>query len=301
MQTRPLQRKDSAALLEMWNATARFDPLTPSLLEEKIHGDDAYDPELVLVSEASGEIQGFAMGVIQDAPQGRRGVVKLMAAAADRRRCGIGSDLLARLEQALAARGARVMRICESPPNYLTPGVDSRYSAAPHFFKSHAYRRIGQACNMSVELQGREFGDEDQETLLAERGVELRRAGLDDRSALAVLLQLHWPSWMAEADRALHNEPSTLFIAVEGGHVTGFAAWDANNRGTGWFGPMGTEPAARGQGIGRLLLFRCLRDMGRTGLSVATIPWVDPVDFYSQCAGAAVTRIFNRYEKELPA
>ena len=199
----------------------------------------------------------------------------------------------------MAQRGVQTVRVCESAPNYLTPGVDCRYSAAPYFFDRHGYRRIGEACNMNVELPGRSFADAETERALADQGTSVRRARGDDRAAIEAMLDSRWPTWQAEADKALENDPATLFIALRGARVLGFAAWDANNRGTGWFGPMGTVEEARGQGIGRVLLFRCLDDMAGRGVSAATIPWVDPVDFYRQCAGAAVSRIFNRYEKEL--
>ena len=299
MTIRPLQRDDAASLLDMWNATARFDPLTVELLEEKTWGDADFDPEMALVCEAEGALAGFAMGVLRSVPGANRGVIKLAAVAADRRRRGIGSRLLARLEDALRARGAAVLRVCESAPNYLTPGVDARYSAAPHFFSGRGYRRIGEACNMTVDLAERDFGTGDAERVLRSRGICFRRARDGDRAGLTALLQAHWPAWLPEVRAALSNRPASLYVAVDGEAVLAFAAFDANNRGTAWFGPMGTAPAARRRGLGHVLLFRCLADMAAQGHPHATIPWVDPVDFYRQCAGAAVSRIFHRYEKVL--
>ena len=299
MTIRPLQRDDAASLLEMWNATARFDPLTVALLEEKTWGDADFDPELALVCEAGGALAGFAMGVLRPTPGANRAVIKLAAVAADRRRRGIGSRLLGRLEDALRARGAPVLRVCESAPNYLTPGVDARYSAAPHFFSGRGYRRIGEACNMSVDLAERDFETDDAERRHGGKGVRFRRAREEDHAGLMALLQANWPTWIPEARTALNNDPASLFVAIRGNDVLAFAAYDANNRGTGWFGPMGTAPAVRRQGIGHVLLFRCLADMAAQRHAVATIPWVDPVDFYRRCAGAAVSRIFHRYEKVL--
>jgi predicted N-acetyltransferase YhbS len=299
MELRALRRDDAEPLLEMWNATARFDPLTPGLLEEKIWGDSSFDPEMALVCEDAGALAGFAMGVMRRAHGRETGVIKLAAVAVDRRRRGIGGRLLERLEHAVRERGAPTVRVCESAPNYLTPGVDARYSAAPHFFHERAYVRIGEACNMTVDLEGRSFDTAAAERKLAGQGVTVRRAGGGDHAGIAELLRAHWPSWLPEAEAALGNRPASLFVAVRGAAVVAFAAHDANNRGTGWFGPMGTAPAARRQGIGHVLLFRCLADMALQGRHHATIPWVDPVEFYRHCAGAAVSRIFHRYEKEL--
>ena len=301
MNIRPLQPGDTEALLEMWNGAARFDPLTPGLLQEKTKGDMDYDPSAALVCEREGELAGFCMGVVRETANGPRGFVKLVAVAADQRRKGVGSGLLAAVEKVLLRSSAKTIRICESAPNYLVPGVDSRYRAAPRFFTRHGYRLAGEARNMSVDLTARSFADPEAERALAGRGVRVRRAVTADREPLMRLLDEHWAEWKLEVGLALANVPPSLHVAERGDDLIAFSAWEANNRGTGWFGPMGTAAAARKLGIGRLLLFRCLADMAGQGRRDATIPWVGPIDFYSQCAGAVVSRVFNRYEKVLQA
>lgn len=298
MNIRPYRPGDAAGLLSMWNASARFDPLTPALLEEKVHGDGGLDSGMAFVCDEDGGITGFAMGVLREAGDGPLGFVKLIAVVPDRRRQGAGSRLLGIVEKALFQRGARTVRPCESSPDYLVPGVDRRYGSAPCFLEAHGYRRVGEACNMTVDLEGREFTAAGEEKILAARGIELRRAEASDDASLAELLDAHWTSWKAEAGVALRNDPPSLHLALLGGRVVGFAAWDANNRGTGWFGPMGTAPEARGGGVGRLLLLRCLEDIRLAGHRRATIPWVGPVRFYEASAGAVVSRVFDRYEKE---
>ncbi len=299
MDLRPLNRADSESLLRMWNASARYDPMTPELFREKTWDDEDFDPETALVSEENGEITGFMAGVMRDAGDGPLGVIKLAAVSVSHRRSGLGSRLLHAVEQRFAGKGAGIVRVCESPPNYLTPGVDCRYSSAPYFFEKHGYRRRGEACNMTVELEGRTFPSDEEERALRARGMEVRRARPGDAGAVMQLLERHWPSWKGEVAESLHNNPPTLHIALQGEDVVAFAAWDANNFGTGWFGPMGTAPEARRKGLGHVLLFRCLSDIVASGQPVATIPWVDPVGFYEQCASAAVSRIFHRYEKVL--
>jgi ribosomal protein S18 acetylase RimI-like enzyme len=296
---RPLKPEDSRVLLEMWNAAAGFDPMTPELFEEKTLGDPDYDPILTLLCELEGELAGFFMGVVRQTADGPRGIIKLGAVAVNHRREGIGSKLLAAVEQALVDQGVTTFRVCESAPNYLVPGVDSRYRAAPRFFARHGYRLLGEATNMSVDLTARSFGDPAAEQVLAGRGVGVRRAVAGDREKLMRFLDDHWAEWKAEVAIALANNPPSLHLAERDDEFIAFSAWEANNRGTGWFGPMGTAPAARKLGIGRVLLLRCLADIAAQGQRTATIPWVGPVDFYSQCAGAVVSRTFNRYEKEL--
>jgi ribosomal protein S18 acetylase RimI-like enzyme len=297
MNLRPLYRDDAGPLLELWNASARYDALTPDLLDEKVWADEGFDPDLALVCEDAARITGFVMGVMRQSVDGTRGIIKLAAVGSQQRHRGIGSCLLRAVEAKLEELGAKTIRVCESPPNYLTPGIDSRYSAAPRFFEKHGYVQVGEACNMTVDLEDTEFATGDREQALADRGIEIRRATAADSAAVAQFLEEHWPPWRKEVLASLLNTPPSLHLALAANEVVAFSVYDANNRGTGWFGPMGTAPAARRQGIGQLLLFRCLADIAAQGHRYATIPWVDPVGFYKQCAGAAVTRIFHRYEK----
>jgi GNAT superfamily N-acetyltransferase len=62
---------------------------------------------------------------------------------------------------------------------------------------------------------------------------------------------------------------------------------------------MGTDPAARGSGIGRSLLLRCLLDQRAFGLDRAQIGWVGPVPFYADASGAFIERVFFLYQKAI--
>lgn len=62
---------------------------------------------------------------------------------------------------------------------------------------------------------------------------------------------------------------------------------------------MGTAASARGLGIGRVLLRRCLRDMREAGARSGEISWVGPKGFYSDAAGAVTRRVFWLYPRDL--
>ena len=292
MRLRRLRAGDRDAVLHTWNAAAEHDPLTPALLEEKLQGDADYAPGLALAAEEGGELAGFVVAVLRPT---RVGYVKLLAVDGPRRRAGIGSALLGAAEERLSRVGARSVRLLESAPNYLTPGIDCRYREAIAFVRARGYRETGEARNLAVDL-ARAWHAPD-----APGDVEIRRASVADRSALRRLLDANWPSWNAECEVALMRSPPSLHVALRGGRVLGFAAWDANNRGTGWFGPMGVAPAVRRSGVGCVLLHRCLDDMRRQGHDAAVIAWVDNAPFYVRCAGAVPARTFIRFEKTLHA
>ena len=95
-------------------------------------------------------------------------------------------------------------------------------------------------------------------------------------------------AWAWEASRALENTPPTLFIVRnESGEVAGFSAHEANNRGLGFFGPMGVAPSQRGKGSGRALLLASLSDLRGLGYGEAVISWAANAAFYEGVAGEA--------------
>lgn len=296
---RPIRRADAEALRALWNRAAPHDPLGAALFEEKVWGDAGFSPDLALVADNGGEIAGFAFGVIRPTDDGLRGVIKLLAVAPERQREGIGSRLVDALEAAIRDAGATAVRLGESPPNYLTPGLDPRYTRAMLLFEGRGYERLREAYHMQADLTGQTFGIEAAERVLAADGIAVRRAARSDHDAVMAFLDVHWPPWKAEIERTFANEPVSLHLAFEGGAVLGFSAYDANNVGTGWFGPMGTAPAARGRGVGAVLLKRCLADLQAQGHAASTIPWVAPIAFYAHHVGAEISRLFYRYEKKL--
>lgn len=300
MTIRPLRESDADALLALWNRSAPYDPLTPGLLHEKVWAEPSPGP--ALVAEASGDdhgLIGFILGALWGPPNEARGTIKMLCVAPASRRRGIGGRLLAEVETGLKARGAETVRIAECSPNYLCPGVDLRYTPGWLFVQKHGYANVGEAVNMHVDLSADDWSTAEKEAQLQASGVEVRRARGADRQAVMAFLEEHWPAWRPEISNTFAQAPVSLHLAWRGDALLGFSAYDANNVGTGWFGPMGTAPEARGLGIGGVLCRRCLADLAAQGLASATIPWVAPVGFYAHYAGAHVSRVFHRFEKAL--
>ena len=301
MTIRSISRSDTDALRALWNRSAAHDPLSAALFEEKVWDDPGFDTDLALAAEDDGEIVGFAFGVVRPVMEGTRGVVKFLAVAPKRQREGIGTHLVNALEGAMQRSGTASIRLGESPPNYLSPGLDPRYTRAMLLFEKRGYERLQEAIHMDVDVAGQRFDTGDDERRLTADGIAVRRAVPEDEPSVMAFLDEHWPPWKAEIGRTFENQPVSLHLAFEDGTVLGFSAYDANNVGTGWFGPMGTAPEARGRGVGAVLLKRCLADMQAQGHATSTIPWVAPVAFYAHHVGAEISRVFYRYEKKLGA
>jgi GNAT superfamily N-acetyltransferase len=299
MTLRLLLDNDIETLLRLWNRTAQYDQVTPELLEEKVFDDPNYDRELALVVENDQQLVGFIMGVVRAGETEKRGYIKLIMVDPKLQRNGLGTRLMQQLEERLARAGCASIRLFESNPNYLIPGLDPRYTEAVAFFEKRGYQRFGETANMEVDLTSQEFATAADELRLRGEGIEIRRAIMGDLDEVMALLQQHWPGWIPEVQRELLNYPISLHVALYKERVIGFAGYDGNNFNTGWFGPMGTDPAARKRGIGGVLLRRCLQDIKTQGHRRAIIPWVGPHAFYIHYASARISRIFWRYNKEL--
>lgn len=121
----------------------------------------------------------------------------------------------------------------------------------------------------------------------AARGILIRKPLGPEKGLIVAWVGEHFgPGWASEADMAFGNRPVSIFIALEGPALIGFACYDAT--GLGFFGPSGVLAASRGRGTGRALLLACLLDMKLKGYGYAIIGDAGPVEFYAKAAGAVV-------------
>jgi GNAT superfamily N-acetyltransferase len=91
--------------------------------------------------------------------------------------------------------------------------------------------------------------------------------------------------------RDLARTTPGVHVALKDGQYCAFAAHDGNNTGLGWFGPTGTWPAHRGQGLGEALLVACLLDVAAEH-ERCEVAWIGPRPFYEKVAGIVEDRQF---------
>lgn len=261
-------------------------------------GDSSGDGD----TAAGTRVIGFALGSLRPAHDDipATGHVNLLVVGPQDRERGHGRALLAELERRLAAAGATRLRIRGNPPYFAWPGIDVRYTPAACLATAAGYERLLDCNNMLVDLAVADLDTEHDERRLAQAGIgiEVRRARPEDEKALCAWLDEEFGgTWGQEAAMALRNDPPRLHVAVREGAFLGFAGHGIQR--VAMFGPMGTDEAARGLGIGAVLLRRCLADQRDAGIAVAEIGWVGPVRFYSKTVGATLGRVFWAFEKTL--
>ena len=199
---------------------------------------------------------------------------------------------------ALCARAAGATRamVGGSVDRYAWPGLDVRYTPAVCLFQTAGYEMGATATNMTVDLS-RDFDTTEAERRLADDGIEVRRLQPAERGAFADWMRRWGGSWEREAARAAAYSPPRCHIAVRGDTYLGFACHGANR--AGWFGPMGTDESTRGNGIGGVLLARCLADQKAAGFAESQIGWVGPIAFYARTLDAVIGRVFWLLGKSL--
>ena len=298
-QIRIYRPEDLSSITEFLNANLDYDNMNESLLKEKLIEDPNWEPKKALICNDNDKILGFMQGVIRDIRGTRYGYIKLMAVDKNYRRQGIARMLYEKLEGSFRSDSVDVVRIYDVPMNYFMPGIDPRYTEALCFAMRTGFKRFSDAVNLTVNLNELDWDTTEQEKALKIRGIEVRRIKAHEKQNVIDFVKEEWALWTYEVEMAYKDNPPSIHVAKLRGKIKAFSAHNGNNKGTGWFGPMGTHPDLRGKGIGSILLKRCLNDMRLMGQKSAIIPWVDHLDFYVHHTNARVDRVFWRYEKLL--
>lgn len=221
--------------------------------------------------------------------------IRVLAVAPAARGRGVGSALLAACEDHARTSGETTLRTLDQPGNYLAPGIDERNTAVIGWLARRGWAITGEPReNVLIAVRGnpRVTGARAAETAAAcaARGYEVRRARPDETTLLGAVATEFGGAWPFELGRAL-AAPSGVHVALRDDAYCAFAAHDGNNRGLGWFGPTGTWPAHRGQGLGEALLLACLVDVA-TEHDRCEVAWIGPRPFYEKVAGIVETRRF---------
>ncbi|MEN8192507.1 MAG: GNAT family N-acetyltransferase [Bacteroidota bacterium] len=284
-------------LLDLFNISMPRDKFSKELLIENVIDDMIENPELCLAAYKDEMLIGFGMGVIRHRDNENMGYIKFMCVHPNHRREGIAKDIYSRIEKGITQKGIDKIRLVESWPNYYMPGIDPFYTEAVAFFERLGYIKIGDAANLICDLENQNFDTINEESNLA-KNIEIRRAEKIDYDDLMNWADKNFAAWKYEMENALRKTPVSLHLAKLDGEIIAFSAHSSNNPGLPWYGPVGTTEAARGKGVGGILLKRCLNDMKESGLKKAIIPWVAHIPFYMHYINSKVDRVFWRYEKE---
>jgi ribosomal protein S18 acetylase RimI-like enzyme len=285
MQYRTFRNADPPAVVALWNealthrGAVELRSHTP--LENAVFNKPYFDPLGFVLAEDDGRLVGFAhagFGPTDDlaALDPSKGVIAAVAVRPDRRRSGIGSELLRRVEAYLRERGANTLRAGPSRPDkpfYL--GVYGG-SNAPGFLRSDPdiepfLLARGYAPDRRINVFDRRL-----DTAL--NIVDARFGALRRKYEPQALPQARLGSWFRECVLG-PLEPSEFRLDDRATGQTAARAlfWEMTDYGWRW----GAPPAGvldvqvrndlRRQGLGKFLLAQLLRHLQEQYFAVAEV------------------------------
>ncbi|MGK3993619.1 GNAT family N-acetyltransferase [Sorangium sp. So ce1024] len=115
--------------------------------------------------------------------------------------------------------------------------------------------------------------------------VVVRRAAPYEITPVRRFVERHFTAaWADEISVGYANKPVSVYLAIRGGEVIGFSAYECTRR--GFFGPTGVAEDERGKGVGHALLLASLHGLAQMGYAYGIIGGVGPADFYARAVGA---------------
>ena len=296
---RELTKNDIPKITSLCRDAMQYDHFFNELIEEKTISSIDYEPDLGLVDEENGIIRGFIQAAVGKKKDNIWGWIRLFAVHPNYRCNGIGSILLLEAEKSLKNKKCVGVSIMDCPKNYFMPGLYYLYVEGHCFLIKNGYKKVGDNINLICDVWRNRFDCSKEIESLQREGFLIKRAEHRDKDIVVTFLRENFPSWENEVLSSFKNDPITLFICVYEGKCVGFSNYEGNNKGTGWFGPMGVQPVTRKKGIGAILCCLCLNGLADLGFSEAIIPWVGPIRFYSKVCDSRMHRVFWTYEKIL--
>ncbi len=336
---RAFRPADVEPIVALWNESAPADPTTVPWFTRSVLLDPDFDAGGLLVAERDGELVGCCYaarrrpggaeraGGADGAGKAEAGVGWIVFAFTrpDCRRQGIAAALAARALGLLAGHGCSTVRLATMTPHYVVPGLDeAAYPAGRGLLRRSGFQAVEEVVAMSASLLGLaesgwslpEPGAARLPRSPAPGGLDGRRASLtaagyrfgppaDGELPQLIEFAATFSADWAEALRELLIQPHEVrpvLTVHRDGQVLGFAAYGAYRGVRERFGPFGVDPAARGLGLGRLLLAQTLTAMRADGLQNAWFLWTEEASaaahLYRQ-AGFAVSRRFSLWERPL--
>jgi len=280
---RPYLCADEASLLDAWNASLPHDPIDASTFRRKVLLDPNFTRDRLLVAETDERIAGLCLCLVRRVPieggglEPERGWITAFGVRPECRRQGVGSALLDRALELFREAGRREVLISPYTPNYFVPGVDvEHYAEGLAFLQKRGFEVIARPLSMDTNIVLFDYALwREREGRLREHGVEVRSLMPREMPLLLAYLREHtFADWLRDARELLTDVTRGLAdigqftVAVREGEIVGYCQFRGEH-----FGPFGVRPDSQGQGIGSVLLAKCLLTMKGKGLHNAWVLW----------------------------
>ncbi|WP_312110249.1 GNAT family N-acetyltransferase [Brevibacillus reuszeri] len=291
------------ALCELWNRElgARF-PMRPELFRQNSFADEnvldtgswiACDPDTLrpvgfVVAKCWQERLELQLG-------NGAGWIQVLLVANEYRGRGIGSELLARAEEALRRQGVQSILLGRDPYHYF-PGIPEESQEVKAWFAQRGY----------VELEPLEndllchYPDSAKAELPYVSDGCFRQLTVADKEAFLAFLHRCFPGrWEYEAIHYFRRggEGREFVVLEKRGEIIGFCRMNDSRSPfiaqnvywaplfhdeLGGIGPLGVDSAHRGQGFGLAMVEAGITILRKRGIKQIVIDWTTLVDFYAK-------------------
>jgi GNAT superfamily N-acetyltransferase len=283
---RPFAGSDTQAVVDIWNAALRRDPIDTGRFVSWLSGDPDYWPgegSGMLVAERGGKPAGFVRAIFRRSPNDRVGLepelgwLPVLAVDPAHQRQGMGRTLLKQALDHLRAAKRRRVWVCGnsgSAPGYVFPGVDEdAYSRGLELLKRNGFvvDHVGLSMSRSIV----DFELDEHHAAAWATGKDIVVEGLtparvqDFLTFLAAAFPGDWNT--AARGKIRSGRFSEVLIARRGDKVVGYCQWEGEH-----FGPFGVSPAERSNRIGAKLFIESVRRIRAADGRTVWFNWADP-------------------------
>lgn len=289
-------------------------PIAQRAFFSRVTGRIGYRQGDAVVALMGSTVVGFGMVEVHPGPNGAPpgGSISCLVTAPGKQGQGIGTELLAALEDRLRSGGCGEVRLGGGRDRFWT-GVPENLPDAMGFFEARGYYLSARMPDMLHALEACEMTDHYRERL-DEAGAVVRSAAWDDVGALLAMERREFPGWVDNLLRALAagDVENIILVECEGEIIGAMQSFTPQGQfrganqvweeilGTavGGYGAVGIAKAWRGRGLGGAMSLAAAEHVRSHGASACCIDWVGPVGFYEKL-GASVWQWFRGGSKTL--
>ncbi|GAU78852.1 GNAT family N-acetyltransferase [Fusibacter sp. 3D3] len=271
-------QKYEKEVVDLWNQTLVFDPITVYKFRKQILLDDNFDTELCFVAVEATHIVGFLLATKRKFPYLERGLeptkgwINVMFVDQNYKQKGIGHHLVNHAEAKLKSMGVETVILGAYSPNYFFPGIDQdHYIAAISLFDKLGYQSGQESYSMCKDLHGYQMSKE-----MLEKRSKAQEAGFSfipfeykyTLELLEFLKNEFGGGWKRNALISMQNneaEDCMLLALNSKQEIVGFCMRKIDGNPMR-FGPIGIKEEVRNFGIGGILFAMMQLEMEKRGI-----------------------------------
>ncbi|MCC3376714.1 GNAT family N-acetyltransferase [Cohnella sp. REN36] len=299
---------DEAAIVKLWNRCLTKDPITELRFRNLVLLDANFDPQGMRIASAGGEVVGCYYAIRRLLPmhgtelEPDRGWVPFFFVDPAYRRQGVATRLLEDATAFLRANKRDKMFFSAYAPNYVVPGIDKQaYPEAAAWLDKLGFARQYTSVAMDYSLVDFEIPEAVGQLIEQRKREGYTFEQATDRDLYELIrfaAEAFNPDWGRAIREGLVQQLklSQILVARHQGTLVGFCLHGGYEGVRERFGPFGVDPSQRGKGIGKILLYECLKLMRAQGMHGAWFLWTgeqSPAGQLYLKTGFTITRSFD--------